>query len=344
MHTLVLGFVACSSFLCLFVPTGVWSKTMPDCAMNACDVDELIRLLMDKDVEERREAAFCLACRGPLAETEKAVPALIQALNDHDAQVRASCVFALARIGKAAKPASRKVAQLLTDKQLAVRQMSALFFQAVGPENPEMQKALLEATKDKDTRVRFRAAVGLTKVDPIPARALTVLYEAMSIEKDDDEEAEKREAPLPAEISLTLGEVGLPVVALLKKGLKDKNTQVRQCSLGALAKMARTLEKGRYPADVIQLLIDILNDENPTVVYGTIYVLSQIRMQASHAVPSIVKCLRHKEWSVRYRAAIDLRSFGASAREAIPLLKEALKDQDERVRIEAKFTLELWSR
>jgi HEAT repeat protein len=72
-------------------------------------------LLEDPDRGARIEAALALLKLGPAAEA--ALPALIQALADHDSVIRMDAALALLRLGRAARPAVPALLRALEDER-----------------------------------------------------------------------------------------------------------------------------------------------------------------------------------------------------------------------------------
>lgn len=83
-------------------------------------IDQLVIALGRPD--ERNEIASALAGRG-----KAAVPAIEQALEHPDWQVRAAAVFALGQIGKDAAPAKTKLAALVKDDENSTVRDAATF-------------------------------------------------------------------------------------------------------------------------------------------------------------------------------------------------------------------------
>ncbi len=69
---------------------------------------------------------------------------------------------------------------------------------------------------------------------------------------------------------------------------------------------------------------------------GAAFVMAKI---GAPAVPFLVDRLREKDEDVRWRAAIDLERFGPVAKDAVPALKDMLKESSAKLRIEAASAL-----
>jgi len=125
---------------------------------EAAELNELMKKLASKDVEQRREAAKELGDLG--SEAKDAVPALKKALRDSDLFVRRFSIEALGKIGPDAKAAIPEVALAMNDEKKEVALAAA---EGLGKMGPDAIKALTSAVKDvnKDPQVRKKAALSL---------------------------------------------------------------------------------------------------------------------------------------------------------------------------------------
>ena len=151
------------------------------------------------------------------AQAQSAVPALIAALKDQDAQVRVEASLALAAMARAI-PALKEA---LTATSRADGGMGAAL--AVGHLGGQARDAvadLKKALKDKDARVRGHAAQALWRID---GNAATVLPTLEALLKDSDRNVRLGEG-------VTLGMIGAaarPAVPALEAALKDSVTEIR---------------------------------------------------------------------------------------------------------------------
>src|SRR5205807_844892 len=105
----------------------------------------------------RRKAANALGLAGP--DAAAAVPALVEALKDTDAQVRGTAARALAAVGPSAVPALLKAAESSPDRP--ARPLAYLALGESRPVGPEASRALVAGLKDPDGEVRAAAAFAL---------------------------------------------------------------------------------------------------------------------------------------------------------------------------------------
>jgi HEAT repeat protein len=164
------------------------------------DLPVLLKSLKHSDAEVRRSAAVALESFGPEAAT--VVPALTQALDDADAvtqvvaartlgqigmaalpgllqalgkpekQVRREAIWALVRLGVAAKDAVPALAGALRDSDLRVRLGAAQALGAIGPEASAAIPGLIECLKDSSLIFCRLAAQALTRLGPEAVPAL----------------------------------------------------------------------------------------------------------------------------------------------------------------------------
>ena len=141
----------------------------------------LVEALKDEAAPVRAGAAAALYWIALEAGT--AVPALTGALQDRDSRVRWLSGLALARIGPGAWPAVPVLIQVLGDEEARVR---AAAFSALGRIGPEAAAGLVEALqKDKSARIRAGAAAVLPTISDQPPGAVPALIGAL---KDTDAE------------------------------------------------------------------------------------------------------------------------------------------------------------
>jgi HEAT repeat protein len=127
-------------------------STNPDLTL-----EELVSLLKATGRSARLNAAAALACRG--AKAKKAVPALAEALKDHDAGVRKLAALALGDIGAGAKGAVPALVAALRDENASVRRRVVVALGEIGDTIAVL--ALREAAKEGDEAVRESAANAL---------------------------------------------------------------------------------------------------------------------------------------------------------------------------------------
>ncbi len=119
-------------------------------------IPALLQALNHEDSDVRRSAADALGKIG----NEAAVEALLQALNHEDSDVRRSAAYALGKIRNEA--AVEALLQALNDEDSDVRRSAAYALGKIG--NEAAVEALLQALNDEDSDVRRSTAYALGKI------------------------------------------------------------------------------------------------------------------------------------------------------------------------------------
>ncbi len=305
-------------------------------------VSALMEALADEGIGS--DAAEALASVGP-----SAVPALAKALKKRDGQARANAIDALTQLGPKAKEAVPALIDALADddvyyaavealwkiKELPEEDVPALVAllrpgdkKAVGHSEAAWQSAarqhamyllgwmgwkardaipaLVEALGDRDPALRLAAAEALWIIERRPERVLPTLIAAVqpggekAVRRDKDE---GRDTDRGWAMSL-LGEIGpqarqtIPAVA---QALGDPDPELRCRAPEALWRI-----EGR-PERLVPTLIALVECREEDAPEG-----------ATWWDPSYIRC----------RAAALLGAIGPEARQAVPALIQAIKDQD----------------
>ncbi len=283
----------------------------------------------------RRGAAFALGKCGSAA----AVPELVRALReDSDAGVRDAAAFAIGELA-------------------AEHRDAALWRQAGGP----LRKMLAE---EKDARARRSAACAIGQFGPDAAEARDDLEKALGSPdaavrqnaawaigrlKDkagasgvarlaralqDEDPGVRRDA------AAALGEVGRPtatpaVVPLVQCLTREKAAEVRPVLVGSLVALVGPQDKG-----VADDLRGLLKEEDREVRRGVALALAKVGGEpARAAVPVLVEALRDDDATARELAAAALANVGEAAGDAVPALGAALADRSPEVRRNAALAL-----
>lgn len=122
-------------------------------------VPALVEALNHEDEDVRRNAASVL---GKIGELPKgAVPALIKRLGDEDLYVRYNATIALSRIGEPAVPA---LIEALRSEDSAIRSSAAYVLGDIGEPTKDAVVELIEALRDQEGVVRRNAMLSLSKI------------------------------------------------------------------------------------------------------------------------------------------------------------------------------------
>jgi HEAT repeat protein len=159
--------------------------------------------------------------------------------------------------------------------------------------------------------------------------------------------------------------MGQPAVSELRKLLDDADIERRTGAATALLRIdpqatlpdvRERLEEG-YPRQAISMgygmiranvgtelavpvLARLMKEPDYYLHNESIKALGELGPQSLAAVPALVELLRHDaDPEVRWRAAFTLVRIGEGAQAAVPVLREALRDQNARVREGAAYAL-----
>jgi HEAT repeat protein len=187
---------------------------------------QLITALQAKGDARGEAARIALAPLG--ARTRTALPALVLALKDEAAQVRAGAAAALYWIAPEAGTAAPALAGALQDQDSRVRRLSGLALARLGPDARSAVPARIQVLVDEDARVRAAASSALGGIGPDAAAGLVE-----ALQKD-------REARIRAAAAAALpaipGKTPVAVPALIK-ALTDADAGVRAAAALALKKI-----------------------------------------------------------------------------------------------------------
>lgn len=184
----------------------------------------LINVLEQPFLTERLRALRQLEDSGRAA--AEAVPALAEAMEDEDGDVRLLAAAALREIGPAAAEAAPALAKALRWGHGGID----LYFRAIAALReigPAAVPALVAALNDLDAQVRWEAAAALHVIGPAAAEAVPALAEAL---KDQDAHIRSRAADALREI----GPAAAEAVPALVVALKDQHIHVRTSAASAL--------------------------------------------------------------------------------------------------------------
>jgi len=201
---------------------------LPGCGKSKTSQE--LKLLKSESAEERENAILHL---GQLARTEEAVaaiPHLVKALDDAEANVRRAAATVLGTFRAKAKPAVEKLAQLAgEDGDVPVRQAALLALQNIGAAE-RMSEPCAEMLGSDDEETRKFAALMLAQTPGAAKKAVTGLTKALKDQNDD----------VRMYAAQALGSAGADAssaVPALKTALQDKVDYVREAAKEALSKV-----------------------------------------------------------------------------------------------------------
>lgn len=234
-------------------------------------------------------------------------PALEEALQHQDIEVRGSAVVALRLLGMSGQVSPSTLSALITvskeDRELDVRLEAIDAFGAFGFMNaaPEVViTTLIELLDDAAQEIRVFAAASLVDMKYIG------LHMGATGNFPDDP----------------------TLVAILTNGLKDPDEMIRYKSASALEILGTAAESS------VSELTEVLQDD--VAGYGAAQALGNM---GAAAIPELLVALQDSRNEVRANAAMALRDVWPDGIVAVPLLIEALNDPQEEVREHAVVAL-----
>ncbi|MBI4662030.1 MAG: HEAT repeat domain-containing protein [Verrucomicrobia bacterium] len=272
---------------------------------------------------------------------ERALPGLIQRLDDPDWRVRQSYAEAIGRIRRASDKAGPALARALQDEEPLVRVAAANALRAIGVHMDEAVATLIDMLRDQRSQHSQHAAEALGKFGPARADVIQALVEALK----------SQDWKLRWQCIRTIGNIGqeaaVAVPALIQV-LESADALNRQAAAEALRKIG-TAAKDASPA-----LSQALQDANLSVRRRAAESLRAIEPKAlGAAMDSLLENLRSRDGQVRASAASALGSlaeiydFSYEVEESgkivsrhvnvgpvmTPALVKALEDETEAVRV-----------
>ncbi len=274
-----------------------------------------IQALRDENQTGRLHAARDLGVFGTAAK-DAVGPLSAALLKEQSPQVRGEMVRSLGRIGPAGVPTLEKLAEA-ADATLRLQAIRAL--SNIGPEAKDALPTVTKALRDRDARVRARAAFALGEiaVDPQVAPPLIAAL------RDSD-----RSVCVQAANSLI--RIGPAAVPFLAEGLSDQHSRARYWSAYALGMI------GPEAKEAVPALTRALKDQERSVHMMAAATLGEIGCEAGPAVAGLMADLKDTQQEVRTQAALSLAAIGQPA---VPHLVEAAVRGDSTLQTKALFVL-----
>jgi HEAT repeat protein len=266
---------------------------------------------------------------------KESVPALVAALKDHDANVRAEAAEDLASLGPLAGPAVEALREGLRDTDPFARVSVAAALLHADPEAGDGLAVLVKALGDKEAGARTAAATALAGAGKQAAPASRELRRALR---------EDAAAPVRRAAAFALGRLvldGSPddqerkktVAALAAAVRLDPDRDVRCWAVRALRKFGPDAK-----AALPELRRAVLQDED-SVPAAAADVLARL---GTDGVPALVEAVqaRGRGRGLTGRVVDCVGDLGPAAREAVPALRDLLGDEDRDVRLAAALALQ----
>ena len=311
---------------------------------------ELCHALGSKDARVRRWSAFALGemahgMPGGLpaifemlpavrSQASAAIPSLLGALNDTNAQVRAEVLSALGAIGPAAKTAVPKIARALKDRDKIVRRTAAAALWYIDHQTESTVAVLADGLQDTTAELIDRQACAdvLGRMGARARAAVPALITAMRGVRGFLGRTEA-DVELSFAAADTLAHIGEPAVPALIVELRGKDSDVRKHAAWACWKM------GLQAKEAVPALCEMCRDTDAELRIFAVNALGKIGPSAKSAVPALVPRLKDSDGKVRRAASWALGRIGSSSKRAVPALIVALGDKQEEVKEAAAWAL-----
>jgi HEAT repeat protein len=311
-------------------------------------VPALCHALGDKEARVRRWGAFALRKMRHISvnladllgmyprirsQALAALPTLIKALEDQNADIRVEVMAALGGIGPAAKAAVPRITTLLKDHNQLVQRMAAASLWWIDRQAVVAVPVLVEGMQDPkmDLVERVGWVYVLADMGPKARAAVPALITALAGVRKSSRT--KSSVELSSVATYALGRIGEPAVPALITVLRDPDADVRMSATFALSKI------GPKAKAAVHALCELAKDGNDGVRQFAVAALGRIGPAAREAVPVLMARLTDPVGRIRFHAAGSLGAIGASAKEAVPALIGRLKDKEKDTRELATWAL-----
>ncbi len=306
---------------------------------GASRVDVLIQNLEHPRPSVRKEAIDGLAAMGPAA--ARAVPRLVDCLEDSDFVVRAHAARAAWRAGVDPEELVPALAEILTPEDRQVFSVAALVLGDIGPAAKDALPALRGCLKVDSAVVRLHAAESILKIEPDDDVALHALLVAL-----EDEESEARYLAVNA-----LGSAAIEnehVIYSLEMALTDADPFVAAAAGINLSRLNDPPpsddepdpdEDGGPSANELKQMVADLSHSSPVIRRMSAIRLGMAGPAARGAAENLRERLADEDPGVMVQAANALWAIERDAAYIVPLLAELLEAEDSSVSIAAAYVL-----
>ena len=309
-------------------------------------LEEHAREVVSRLVEILRDASLGPHVREAVADvlwrveehTENALTEIVMLLQNESWRVRELAVRALGRLGEDAKTAVRELAEMVGDDDEKVRGEVIRALGKLGEHAKETVPRLIELLRGEGTKpyVQEYAAYALGMLGVHAKEAVPGLLLLLS-----SQEVDVRAAAVWSlgQLWVHNKEVAPELPMELFELLSIDEQQVREAAIKALAQIASHADEAvSWPAEK---LVHLLRDNRRRVRDAAVYAFEDLAAKVDEVVPELAKLLRERGADSRARAAAadSLGGLGGLARDAVPILVEAIADREGEVRAAAANAL-----
>jgi HEAT repeat protein len=312
-------------------------------------VNDLIEMLKDKNEPIREHAYITLGSIGKGA--PEIIGILAGKLKDEDVQMRAGILRALSIIGENAAGTLPEIMKLVEDDNPKIRAVALNACFNIGKAKPELIKLYKEKLADRDGNVRWTAASAISGIGEPAKECANALLDGL----------EDNYSHVKADCAEALGNMSSLVPQAIPKLvnlLADGSPYVREAAENALVKfgeaaisdLAEAMKSGdrskmyyagkalsRIGEKTIAVLIQLLDDDKPSVRASAVQALEYMGPPARKAVPNLLDMA--KEADGQMKMAIIKALGEIAAPEAYSCLAEWTHDEEYNVREEAVHAL-----
>lgn len=301
--------------------------------LSAGEVEELARQLGSVDLTERREAAYELAEKGSAA--LPALDALVDALDDKDAQVWFEAITAIGKIGPPAASSANEVAKHLGSPSQQRSYRAAWCLSCFGG---EAIPVLAQAMKHASPQHRAGAVLALSRFQDFPEEVGKLLNEATQ-----DEQLMVAEQAVQSMVSLRLEAETIralsaarpEIVVAAAMGLSKfeqlpetvSTDLLRLCQSSNLQIKAAAISAvgvSQIQAHELQELVIASVEQPDPVLTNALIILVKKRERDPELVNAINIGLKSTDSNVRANAAVVLAAAGVDSEPTAKALMEAL--------------------
>jgi HEAT repeat protein len=246
---------------------------------------------------------------------------------EKDPAAKIECAQALGRFGAKSRGAVIALTNALKDSDAAVKAAVADALGRIGPDSKAAAPDLIPLVKDTDKTVRRAAVFALGRIEPEDPSPVSVAFvELLKVDKDKD-------VRLETVVSIgLLGDRSDESVKALAKTMADPEAEIRKASAMAVAKLGKV---ARLADKELRKLAT--SDKDKETRMDAIHALGvAFAAEPAELIPFLSNRLKDDvDFEVRIAIADELGGMGAAAKDAIPALRLAQKDQQIKVRAAA---------
>jgi HEAT repeat protein len=307
---------------CLLVALGTTRADEPDASL-----DDLIIALQNAASEDRVQAASALAKFG--GDTTKAIPVLIETLDDPTPDARAAAAMTLGEIGEANDAVIAALLKRLEDEERREDKRPVWVFAAfsLGKLGPKVTPHLIARLESDKTNVRQGAAIALNGVGPDAAEAVPALIKLL----DQDDPSTRRVAIYALH---GIGKKSAAAMPSLMRMLdsQDFHAQYWSCRTIGVIGAPQAIE-------AVPKLIELTETAITSVRHNAAAALGEIGPEAGERVLAPLEALLEERiYPIRRSAVIALGKLGPFAERAAPAVRASL-ESSRSIRAEAACAL-----